>query len=115
METEAALFKVLADPTRLRLAVLLAVQGETCVCKLAQALAVADFKISRHLAVMRAAGMVAARRRGTWMHYRLAEPRTKLEGCLQACFRDCLARHATLKADLGRLKQPGCGKTGAAR
>ena len=108
MDAEAALFKVLADPTRLRLAVLLAMQGETCVCKLAQALAVPDFKISRHLAVMRAAGMVAARRRGTWMHYRLAAPRTRLEGCFHRFFRSCLGDHPAASADRRRLGKIPC-------
>lgn len=65
MENEAAVFKVLADPTRLRLMVLLSIQGETCVCKLAQALNAPDFKVSRHLGIMRSAGLVEARREGS--------------------------------------------------
>ena len=110
MQEEAALFKVLADPTRLRLAVLLAIQGETCVCMLAQALGEPDFKISRHLGIMRSAGMVEARREGTWMHYKLAEPRHRLEECLQECFRDCLADHKVVKADVKHLKKATCVK-----
>ena len=108
MREETSLFKVLADPIRLRLAVLLAVRGETCVCMLAQALDEPDFKISRHLSVMRAAGMVAARREGTWMHYKLARPRHRLEECLQACFKDCLADHKAVKADRKRLAKAAC-------
>ena len=108
MRDEAALFKVLSDPTRLRLAVLLALRGETCVCMLAQALDEPDFKISRHLAIMRSAGLVGARREGTWMHYKLVEPRTEMEKCLQDCFRDCLADHKTAKADLKRLSKAVC-------
>ena len=108
MEYEAALFKVLADPTRLRLAVLLSIQGETCVCVLAEALEEPDFKVSRHLGIMRSAGMVKARREGTWMHYKLVEPRTDLEKCLQECFRDCLVDHKTITADLKRLKKVTC-------
>ena len=42
MEDEADLFKVLADPTRLRLAVLLSIEGETCVCMLAEALGMVE-------------------------------------------------------------------------
>ena len=108
MHEEAALFKILGDPTRLRLAVLLSVQGETCVCVLAEALGEPDFKISRHLGIMRSAGMVEVRRRGTWMYYRLAPPRRRLEERLQRCFRDCLARHKTVKADLKRLTRARC-------
>ena len=108
MDDEAALFKVLADPIRLRLAVLLSIRGETCVCMLAQALGEPDFKVSRHLGIMRSAGMVKARREGTWMHYKLARPRNRMEKCLQECFRDCLADHKTTKADLARLKRAVC-------
>ena len=110
MREEASLFKVLADTTRLRLAVLLAIQGETCVCMLAEALEVPDFKVSRHLGIMRSAGMVEARREGTWMHYKLAEPRRRLERCLQECFRDCLADQKTVKADMKRLAKAACAK-----
>ncbi|MBN1809719.1 MAG: metalloregulator ArsR/SmtB family transcription factor [Planctomycetes bacterium] len=108
MEVEASLFKVLADPTRLRLAVLLALRGETCVCILARALREPDFKVSRHLGIMRSAGMVEARREGTWMHYRLSLPRHRLEKCLQECFRNCLADHKTVRADTKRLQKATC-------
>lgn len=110
MRNEAALFKALSDPIRIRLAVLLAAQGETCVCILAQALDEPDFKISRHLGVMRSAGMVEARREGTWMYYKLVEPRHRLEQCLQQCFRDCLAGHGDIKAAMKRLAKAGCTK-----
>ena len=86
MQKEASLFKVLAEPLRLRLAVLLASQGEVCVCHLAQALNEPDFKISKHLGVMRAAGMVEVRRQGTWMYYKMAAAKTGLDKCLQKCF-----------------------------
>jgi ArsR family transcriptional regulator len=108
VDNEAAMFKVLADPTRLRLAVLLSIQGETCVCGLAEALEAPEYKISRHLGIMRSAGMVETRREGTWMFYKLANARNRLEECLQDCFRDCLADHHTVKADMGRLLQSTC-------
>jgi len=108
MENEAALFKVLADPTRLRLAVLLSIHGETCVCKLAEALDTPEYRISRHLGIMRSAGLVEARREGTWMHYKLSEARNRLEKCLQDCFRDCLADHETVKTDMERLSTAAC-------
>lgn len=104
MEEEAALFKALSDPTRLRLAVLLAIRGETCVCELAAALEEPDYKISRHLGVLRSGGLVEARREGAWMHYRLCEGRTALERCLQGCFRDCLIGHGTVQEDQKRLE-----------
>ncbi len=108
MENEAAFFKVLSDPTRLRLAVLLSIQGETCVCALANALDAPEYKISRHLGIMRSTGLVKARREGTWMYYQLSKARNRLEACLQECFRDCLADHKTVKADLRRLSKATC-------
>lgn len=65
------LFKALADPTRLRSVVLLEREGELCVCELTHALGVAQPKISRHLAVLRAAGLVLDRRQGQWIYYRI--------------------------------------------
>ncbi len=108
MKNEAAVFKVLADPTRLRLMVLLSIQGQTCVCKLAEALNAPDFKISRHLGIMRSAGLVEARREGTWVHYKLSNARSRLEECLQQCFRECLAAQPTVKVDLQRLLGASC-------
>ena len=108
MQAEANVFKALGDPTRLRLAVLLAIEGETCVCRLAEALAAPDFRVSRHLGVMRAAGLVEARREGTWMYYRLSELATDLEACLHDCLRKCLADHTTVQTDRCRLGTAVC-------
>jgi ArsR family transcriptional regulator len=105
MQEEAALFKVLADPTRLRLAALLSIRREACVCMLARALGEPDSKMSRHLKIMRSAGMVEARREGTWIYYRLAAPRNRLERCLQEFFRHYLSGHDTVLEDLGRLER----------
>jgi len=48
-------------------------EGELCVCELMFALGESQPKISRHLALLREAGVVVCRRQGTWMHYRLSE------------------------------------------
>ena len=104
MQKEAALFKALSDPTRLRLAVLLAIRGETCVCDLAAALDEPDYKVSRHLGILRSGGLVEARRDGAWMHYRLSEGRTDLEKRLHGFFRDCLTAHPTVREDQNRLE-----------
>ena len=66
-----ALFKCLADDTRVRMALLIAREGELCVCELTAALAQSQPKISRHLAVLRTAGLLADRRQGQWVYYRL--------------------------------------------
>src|SRR4051812_19176110 len=67
------LFRALADPTRLRLVNLMSEQ-EICVCYFIEVIGAPQPKISRHLAYLRRAGLVAARRQGKWMHYRLIVP-----------------------------------------
>jgi len=67
-----SLFNVLSDPTRLRALMLIQSAGEVCVCEMTFALNESQPKISRHLALMREAGIVESRRDGTWMHYRLS-------------------------------------------
>ena len=64
-------FKMLADSTRLRCLLLMQVEGELCVCELTHALNLSQPKISRHLAHLREAGVLVARRNGTWMNYRI--------------------------------------------
>lgn len=66
------LFNLLADTTRLRALLLIRAEGEVCVCELTHALEESQPKISRHLALMRDAGLVTPRREGKWMHYSLA-------------------------------------------
>lgn len=63
-------FKALGDETRLRLVALLA-HGELCVCHLEEALGLSQPHVSRHLAILRAAGLVEARRDGSWVFYSL--------------------------------------------
>jgi len=66
-------FQALGDLTRLRLLNLMA-EHELCVCYFVEILGQPQPKISRHLAYLRNAGIVAVRRQGTWMHYRLVVP-----------------------------------------
>jgi len=110
MQREASLFKALSDTTRLRLASLLLFNGETCVCMLSQALNEPNFKISRHLGVMRAAGLVQARREGTWMHYKLVEPRCSFEQYFQEFLRKGLMDHPALKEDFDNLSKASCAE-----
>lgn len=69
-ETQS-LFDVLSDEIRRRILCLLLKEGELCVCELFQALDLPQPKVSRHLGVMRDAGVLSVRREGTWVYYRL--------------------------------------------
>jgi ArsR family transcriptional regulator len=109
MKTKAAnsvdqMFRAFSDRTRLRILNMLrhsaAGQGELCVCEIVGVLGAPQPKVSRHLAYLRRAGLVEARREGLWMYYRLAPAQsafhTKLLDCLACCFEDVpqLARDA---------------------
>jgi ArsR family transcriptional regulator len=67
------LLAALTNPTRLRLLRLL-LREELCVCELVDALRMPQYKVSRHLRGLRAAGLVEARRQGRWMHYGIGRP-----------------------------------------
>jgi ArsR family transcriptional regulator len=69
----ALLFAALSDRTRLRLLNLMDGR-EVCVCYFVEILEQSQPKISRHLAYLRRAGVVAARREGKWMHYKITVP-----------------------------------------
>ena len=65
------LLKALADPTRVRIIHLLKGRDELCVCELVDALDIPQYSVSRHLGVLKAAGIVTDWRQGKWMHYAL--------------------------------------------
>lgn len=66
------LFKCLSDETRARLIFLVAQEQELCVCELTCALDLSQPKISRHLAQLRACGLLLDRRAGQWVYYQIA-------------------------------------------
>ena len=101
------LFRVLADRTRLRLLNLIA-DKEICVCYFVEILRMSQPKISRHLAYLRRAGVVAARRQGRWMHYRLLTPQ---ESVASAILKETLAHLRELpdmRRDLAKLDIQCC-------
>src|SRR6187431_947978 len=63
--------KALGDKTRLRILALLG-NNEVCVCHIHDSLGLPQSTVSRHLAYLRKSGLVAARRDGVWMHYRVS-------------------------------------------
>lgn len=96
------LFQALADRTRLRLINLMG-EDEVCVCYLVEALKLTQPKISRHLAYLRRAGIVSARRDGKWMHYRLAVPPDSRAAAVFVTVRNQMATDADMQADRSRL------------
>ena len=70
MKDLVTIFKALSDETRLRILKLLE-QGELCVCDIVAAFDMIQPKVSFHLAVLKAAGLLKDRREGKWMHYKI--------------------------------------------
>ena len=108
------LFRAFSDRTRLRILHMLR-GGELCVCDLVAVIAAPQPKVSRHLAYLRRAGLVTARKDGLWSHYQLAPAagafHRKLLECLENCFADVpeLARDARTLAKIRRRKAACCG------
>jgi len=107
------MFRAFSDRTRLRLLNMLRT-GETCVCDLVEVLGVPQPKVSRHLAYLRRAGLVTARKDGYWMHYSLApakgEFHQSLLNCLACCFKAVpeLAKDAEKLGCTTRCSAEGC-------
>jgi ArsR family transcriptional regulator len=96
------LFRALADQTRLRLLNLIA-DREICVGYFVEILGVSQPKVSRHLAYLRKAGIVASRREGKWMHYRLAMPKDKVaHGILRETLKH-LREDSKMRRDISSL------------
>lgn len=104
MEKTASLFSALSDETRLRVLALL-VHGELCVCQIEEILQMPQSKVSRHLMVLRHAGLVSWRREGTWIHYSLPEPRDPLPARLIECLRTCLQEDPQVRSDVKRIAE----------
>ncbi|MDY6919532.1 MAG: metalloregulator ArsR/SmtB family transcription factor [Pseudomonadota bacterium] len=98
-------YKCLADDTRLRCLLLIALEGELCVCELMAALEQSQPKISRHLAQLRRCALVQDRRQGQWVFYSL-EPRLA-PWCNEVLQQTAMANRGFLRADLQRLNRMG--------
>jgi ArsR family transcriptional regulator len=101
------LFKALSDPTRLRLLNLLC-EGEVCVCYLCEALKLVQPTVSRHLAYLKRAGLVSARREGQWMHYGWARLNDPMARAVMDALRDGMAKDEESRRARKKLKRICC-------
>jgi ArsR family transcriptional regulator len=100
-------FQALGDNTRLRILNLIGDQ-EICVCYFAEILGGPQPKISRHLAYLRSAGIVAVRREGKWMHYRIVMPPHIGAAQILRQTLGWLKEEKTMQADRARLTKACC-------
>ena len=103
-------FQALGDKTRLRLLNLMGEQ-EICVCYLVEVLKQPQPKISRHLAYLRRAGIVDARREGKWMHYRIVMPSNTGGACVLQQTLAWLQQEREMQVDRSRLAKVCCTPT----
>lgn len=69
----SAFYRLLSDESRLNILLLLRESGELCVCHISEALGLSQPAISRNLALLKASRILADRRNGKWVYYRLSE------------------------------------------
>jgi ArsR family transcriptional regulator, arsenate/arsenite/antimonite-responsive transcriptional repressor len=100
-------FQALGDKTRLRLLNLMGDQ-EICVCYFVEILEQGQPKISRHLAYLRRAGIVEARRDGKWMHYRIVMPPNIGASHVLRQTLDWLKEERSMQSDRSRFSKVCC-------
>jgi ArsR family transcriptional regulator, arsenate/arsenite/antimonite-responsive transcriptional repressor len=100
-------FAALADNTRLRLLNLMR-DTEVCVCFFVEVIGTNQPKISRHLAYLRKAGIVAARRDGIWAHYRIVEPKNENAAKVLHEVQEWLRTDKTMQKDRKQLANVCC-------
>lgn len=100
MREVVEIHKALADSTRLRILRVLQELGELCVCDVETGLDVSQSRASRHMTMLRQAGLVQDRRDGAWVYYRIAEPLDPVAGSALASIRDALKDDPQSKHDI---------------
>ena len=100
-------FLALADRNRLRLLHLMG-DEEVCVCFFVEILQMPQPKVSRHLAYLRRAGIVGARREGKWIHYRMVLPQDEHAVRVLTEVRSWLSSDQEMQRDRQRLVKVCC-------
>jgi ArsR family transcriptional regulator len=101
-------FRALGDATRLRILGLL-LTGEVCVCHIHDSLRISQPKASRHLAYLRKSGLVATRRDGLWVHYRMAPLSDDVLEVVRRAVAHALTHQQVVRKDVERLQKiTGC-------
>lgn len=100
-------FAALADNTRLRLLNLMG-ENEVCVCFFVEVIGTNQPKISRHLAYLRKAGIVEARRDGIWAHYRIVAPKHEQAARVLLSVQEWLETDKAMQKDRKKLMNICC-------
>lgn len=103
MEEIMRVLRALCDETRLRMLMLIE-REELCVCEVMYILNMQQSRVSRHLNILRDAGLAKARRQGTWMYYS-STANTVHHSRVAEALRNWLKNTDTVKSDLVRLEK----------
>jgi ArsR family transcriptional regulator, arsenate/arsenite/antimonite-responsive transcriptional repressor len=95
------MFRAFSDRTRLRILHVLQ-DGELCVGDIVAILRAPQPRVSRHLAYLRKANLVVARKSGQWSHYSLAPAKTVFHRKLLECLARCFGEVPEIKSDAVR-------------
>lgn len=99
------IFQALADETRLRIIRLMVITGEECcLCELVDSLLEPSYKLSRHLKILRQAGLLLSQKEGRWVYHRLVMEPAYLES-LYATVQALPDPDETYSADLKRFHE----------
>ena len=107
MKADLAVFKAFSDETRLRILFLLS-KRELCVCEIVAVLGVPQGRISRHLAMLKQAGLLSDRRDSTWIYYSMVAPTNGLTRRLGAYLRDSSDLCEQVQRDHEQLELLAC-------
>ena len=98
------LFQALADPYRIRMVrLMLSVKSEICLCELSDCLLEPEYKLSRHLKILKQAGLINSVRDGKWIYHSLVQDQKYLTAILQTVA--LLPDNGEFKIDLDRFKK----------
>ncbi len=112
MRPSVAVFRALADETRLQMMALIQKHAELCVCDLENVLGITQSKASRHLRYLLNAGLLQDRRAAIWIYYRVAENLSAEQKAILAVVPNMLDRRTMSALDNKLsvwLKEKNCG------
>lgn len=105
MRDALRVFKALSDESRLRLLFALR-RGELCVCQLIELMGLSASTVSKHLSILRDAGLLESRKQGRWVFYRVADaPGVAIVGRMAPRVVRALESSETVRADDARLRR----------
>ncbi len=96
--------KALSDETRIR-ALMMLTGGELCVCQIIEMLGLAPSTVSKHMSILRQAGLVETRKEGRWIYYRLADSKSLIAHEILEWLKSHLKKDKRILDDTKRLKR----------